>query len=232
MSTELRHKFDDTIYVSTIKGNNSNLTLSGGDGNHIVIDGVIDFSSATFPDGTLIGNVTGPNSSGANSVVIFNSTTGKVIKDSLVSISDTGNIRGSALHNNPDSQGDATEQDIRSGTYTPTLYNVANVSASTVYTCQWMRVGNVVTVSGRVNVTPTLVVTMTELGISLPIPSNFTSNDQNECAGTGAGFDHPINNNIKAAIVSDVANARAHFKFLSGSANEHHFWFSFTYVVV
>lgn len=227
MSTELRHKFDDTIYVSTIKGNNSNLTLSGGDGNHIIVDGVIDFSSATFPDGTLIGNVTGPNSSGANSVAIFDSTTGKVIKDSLVSISDTGNIRGSAIHNNPDSQGDATEQDIRSGTYTPTLYNVTNILASTAYACQWMRVGNVVTVSGRVDVDSSGSGS-TELGISLPVASTFTSNDQNECAGTA----YDVNNVQGAIIVADVTNARAQLQFNAVGPHNHNFWFSFTYVVV
>jgi len=214
--------------VSTIKGNNSNLTLSGRDGNHIVIDGVIDFSSATFPDGTVIGNVTGPNSSGANSVVIFNSTTGKVIKDSLVSISDTGNIRGSALHNNPDSQGDATEQDIRSGTYTPTLNEKTNVSASTAYACQWMRVGNVVTVSGRVDVTAAGLGTTTELGISLPVASTFHTPSQNECAGTAWDI-------IKmegANIVADIANSHAQLQFFAQTTSPLNFWFSFTYVVV
>lgn len=227
MSTELRHKFDDTIYVSTIKGNNSNLTLSGRDGNHIVIDGVIDFSSATFPDGTLIGNVTGPNSSGANSVAVFDSTTGKVIKDSLVSISDTGNIRGSALHNNPDSQGDATEQDIRSGTYTPTLYNITNIATSTAYACQWMRVGNVVTVSGRVDITASGN-GLTELGITLPVASAFNAPSQSECAGTA----YDIINPQGAIIVADGINARARLQFLATGPNNHHFWFSFTYVVV
>lgn len=227
MSTELRHKFDDTIYVSTIKGNDSNLTLSGGDGNHIIVDGVIDFSSATFPDGTLIGNVTGPNSSGANSVAIFDSTTGKVIKDSLVSISDTGNIRGSAIHNNPDSQGNATEQDIRSGTYTPTLNEKTNVSASTAYACQWMRVGNVVTVSGRVDVTPTLSGS-TELGISLPVASTFHTPTQNECAGTA----YDIINSQGANIVADIANSHAQLQFDAATTTGHNFWFSFTYVVV
>src|SRR5438552_1367658 len=38
----------------------------------------------------------------------------------------------------------------QSGSYTPRLTNVANLSASTAYTCQWMRVGNTVTVSGKV----------------------------------------------------------------------------------
>lgn len=227
MSTELRHKFDDTIYVSTIKGNNSNLTLSGGDGNHIVVDGVIDFSSATFPDGTLIGNVTGPNSSGANSVAIFDSTTGKVIKDSLVSISDTGNIRGSALHNNPDSQGSATEQDIRSGTYTPTLNKTTNILDSMAYACQWMRVGNVVTVSGRVDLTPTGI-GLTELGISLPVASTFHTPAQNECAGTACD----IINSKGAIIVADIANVCALLQFDAAAPNPHNFWFSFTYVVV
>src|SRR5439155_66361 len=45
--------------------------------------------------------------------------------------------------------------DLASGTYTPTLTNSVNVAASTAYTCQYLRVGSVVTVSGQMDIDPT-----------------------------------------------------------------------------
>jgi hypothetical protein len=70
-----------------------------------------------------------------------------------------------------------------SGTYTPTLTNGVNVAASTAFACQYMRVGNVVTVSGQVNIDPTLATTYTQLEMTIPVASNFTSG--RECGGTG-----------------------------------------------
>jgi len=45
-----------------------------------------------------------------------------------------------------------------------------------------MRVGNVVTVSGQMEVTPTANSTRTTIGISLPVTSNFAT--AYECGGS------------------------------------------------
>lgn len=113
------------------------------------------------------------------------------------------------------------------GTYTPTLTNVANVDASTAYPCQWMRVGNTVTVSGKIDIDPTTTVTLTRVGISLPVASNF-ANDY-ECAGSGASSTvvrEPI------AIRADATNNRAETAYLSVSITNHSFFFTFTYQVI
>src|SRR3990167_10996405 len=73
---------------------------------------------------------------------------------------------------------------VLANTYTPTLTNVFNVAASTAYACQYMRVGNVVTVSGQVDIDPTAASTYTELDISLPIASAFTATNQLGGVGT------------------------------------------------
>ena len=74
---------------------------------------------------------------------------------------------------------------IDTGTYFPVLTNVTNVDASSVYTCQYVRIGNIVTVSGKVGIDCTAAAaTATELGMDLPIASNFTTEEQ--CAGTAA----------------------------------------------
>jgi len=64
---------------------------------------------------------------------------------------------------------------IESGTYTPTVAGLANVDATTANECQYMRVGNVVTVSGRIQVDATASGTLTTVRCSLPIASTFTN---------------------------------------------------------
>jgi len=109
---------------------------------------------------------------------------------------------------------------LASGTYTPTLGGVSsNVASSSAFVCQWMRVGDVVSVSGMVGVDPTLAATTTRLGISLPVASNFTAAQQ--CAGTlsggagaasGAIYGEPTLN-IAELDVSPVTAANAFYFF-------------------
>jgi hypothetical protein len=68
----------------------------------------------------------------------------------------------------------ASDGNVFSGTYTPTLTGIANVSSSTAFTTTYMRVGNLVTISFRINVVPTAVSTRTEIEASLPVLANHT----------------------------------------------------------
>lgn len=105
---------------------------------------------------------------------------------------------------------------LTSGTYTPTLTNVANINTTGVFACQWMRVGDVVTVSGRIAIRATLLGVYTEVGISLPVASNFASAQQcggaviSENAGGSTGGVSADLTNDRARIVSqniaDVAS--------------------------
>lgn len=113
------------------------------------------------------------------------------------------------------------------GTYTPTLTNVANLDASTAYACQYMRVGNTVTVSGRVDIDPTLAATITQMRMSLPVASNFTAN--NECGGTAAASS--IAGQV-AAIRADAANNEAELVYRSADVTNQAMFFSFTYTVI
>jgi hypothetical protein len=179
---------------------------------------------------TLAGGVS-TGGAGGGSVIIATANAGtsgsaqNAISNS-VSFDGAGNIRAFKLHNNSTSQGNASNQDIRSGTYTPTLTNVTNVAASTAYVCQWLRVGNVVTVSGRVDIDPTLAVA-TELGLSLPVPSNLAA--QEDLAGVAAGITagDPV-----IAIRGDATNDRAAFVFTAVSVANQSRFFTFTYDVI
>lgn len=112
------------------------------------------------------------------------------------------------------------------GSYTPTLTNWENLDASTAYQCQYMRVGSMVTVSGRADVDPTAAATITKLGISLPIPSNFSEREQ--CGGTA--FSGSVSGQ-GAAIRADYEHDRAEMIWFSQNIDNHDMYFTFTYEV-
>jgi hypothetical protein len=114
------------------------------------------------------------------------------------------------------------------GTYTPTLTNVSNAGSLTAAVCQYMRLGNVVTVSGLFIVTPTVPATSTQVGISLPIASTFGGATQ--CGGAGMQTSTPPYEPL--AIYADVFNNRAEALFTPSSTISRALSFTFTYRVL
>ena len=131
------------------------------------------------------------------------------------------NITGTLAVANGGTGADNTTQ-----TYTPTLTNVANLDASTAYQCQYHRVGAVVTVSGKVDVDPTAAVS-TQLGISLPIASNFGA--AQDCCGTA--FANAIAGQ-GAAILADTTNDRAQMEWIAADLTNKSMYFTFVYRIV
>jgi hypothetical protein len=76
----------------------------------------------------------------------------------------------------------ATDGNVFSGTYTPTLTNTTNITSSTAFSFSYMRVGNVVTVQGRVTIVPASAAAC-QLDIALPIASNLALENLSGCAG-------------------------------------------------
>lgn len=96
-------------------------------------------------------------------------------------ITSDGRLYGTALHNNAGAVTGTTNQYIASGTYTPTLANIANTTSRSAGVWQWMRVGNVVTVSGRITAaTSASGGTGTSVSATLPIAlaGSFGSSSQ------------------------------------------------------
>jgi hypothetical protein len=129
--------------------------------------------------------------------------------------------------NNHTFSGNITAANVLSGTYTPTLTETTNIGSSTSAVCQYMRVGSVVTVSGRVTVDATSAGSQCQLKVTLPIASNFASAGQlaGTCrqagaAGTGGGAGWVVGN-----AVGDVADC--FFDATSTSAQDLHFIFSY-----
>jgi hypothetical protein len=75
---------------------------------------------------------------------------------------------------------------VGSGTYTPTVTNIADVNAGscTVGAHKWMRIGNMVIVSGRIDVITSSTVDDFEFRIDLPFSASFS--DVSECTGSGS----------------------------------------------
>jgi hypothetical protein len=112
------------------------------------------------------------------------------------------------------------------GTYTPTFTNVTNLDASVALTSQWMRVGDVVTVSGALTLDPTAAGAV-ELGISLPVPSNFSAGQQ--CGGTAFAVAVAGQG---AGIIADATNDRAALRFIAVDTANRTMTYSFTYLVI
>jgi hypothetical protein len=115
-------------------------------------------------------------------------------------------------------------------TYTPTLTNTTNITSSTANVAQYMRVGPIVTVSGVVYITPTAGPALTQLGMSLPIASNFT-NAWEACAGTAVcylGTSSPF----AASITADTTNKRATWLWRAPDAAALEFAYQFTYRII
>ena len=116
---------------------------------------------------------------------------------------------------------------LSSGTYTPTLTNVANIAASSSYPARWNRVGNMITVSGRVAIDPSSNNQDTILGMSLPVASNLVNLE--DVAGTAVC---PEVSGQSACINADTASDRASLRFVSGSSAAHDFYYIYQYEVL
>ena len=116
---------------------------------------------------------------------------------------------------------------LAAGVYTPTLFDVANITTSSSFPARWNRVGNMITVSGRVSIDPTSNNQDTILGMSLPIASNFLSLE--DAAGTAAC---PEVAGQSAAILADIAADRTSLRFVSGSSAAHDFFYIYQYEVL
>jgi hypothetical protein len=112
-----------------------------------------------------------------------------------------------------------------SGTSTPSCTNDANVTASCGQ-AQHSRVGSTVTMSLRIMVDPTAAATSTEVGIPIPVASNFTA--ETNCAG--ACFASGIAAQ-GAAVRADTTNDRCQLVFISADITDQPMYCTFTYVV-
>lgn len=110
-----------------------------------------------------------------------------------------------------------------SGTYTPSTANISNTSSSTGYLAQYMRIGNVVTVSGQVLINASSSGT-TEISMTLPISSSFVSTIQ--ASGTA-------NDQGGAGIIKSIAStSTVSLKFTSPTSGAYIYVYQYSYQII
>lgn len=112
---------------------------------------------------------------------------------------------------------------ILAGTYTPTLANLSNLASSSATLCQYMRVGNVVTVSGNFTGAST-VAGNTSMTMTLPVSSTFTQLYQAGGGGAASG--------LALAFYATTSAQTVTANWVSSDTGSNTFGFSFTYVVL
>jgi hypothetical protein len=113
-----------------------------------------------------------------------------------------------------------------SGTYTPTLTNATNLATSTAFLCHYLRVGDVVTVAGRVTVDPAAA-GLCVLGMSLPVASNFGA--LTNCGGVAACADVA---GFSAAVRASGPNDYVEIAWTAVDTASRDLFFTFTYRVI
>lgn len=109
------------------------------------------------------------------------------------------------------------------GTYTATISNTTNVSSNTPEVWQYLRVGDVVTVSGTITIATTSSGN-TILEFSLPFASNMTLATQCTGLGTNAG--------ATGVITGDISTDLGRYIFSAGGSSSTIHSLHFTYSVI
>jgi hypothetical protein len=116
---------------------------------------------------------------------------------------------------------------MTNGTYTPTLTNPVNLTAQVANQTMWVRVNNLVTVTGTLTLTPTSNSINTAIRISLPVASNLaaTTDLAGVCVFSG-GVQAP------GSVVGNVLNDVATLNFVASATVASSTAFTFTYTVI
>ena len=123
-----------------------------------------------------------------------------------------------------------TGGNVFSGTYTPTQVSTnTNVDAVTYQSAQFMRIGNTVTVSGRLDIDATLIGN-TVVQFSLPVASNFGSTAQG--AGTAAFTSATVANNSFARLSAQTTNDCIFLQCNSTIITSASWFYTFTYRII
>ena len=149
--------------------------------------------------------------SNADGIIIKPNSGPPIVGDVLTAV----NTRGEVEWQTPE---------YSSGTYTPSTTNMVNIASTTTIKSNWSRVGNIVTVAGYVSIT-TSGNGLAQLGLSLPVASNFTT--RYEGSGTFTTTNH------FGEIYSHVSNDNVVLEFKhSGSTGADEFRYVFVYEIL
>lgn len=117
---------------------------------------------------------------------------------------------------------------LATGTYTPTLSSIANCTSATASVAQWMQLGNVVTVSGSIQLTPNNTTSVFLVYMSIPVVANFLG-----ASSKAGGVASRSNGNTSVACIgainADSAGSQNVIVFFSKSEAATTDTYSYTY---
>lgn len=218
----------DYKHVVLTPATGTNKAFINKDATSLYIDLNRDTATGTFGDtGAAHARIAMSASSGDSYISLLTGSANNTIATERIRVTGDGRLYGTTLHNNSGAVTGTTNQYIASGTYTPTDSANSNLDSATPAECQWMRVGNVCTVSGQVTADPTAT-GVCSFELSLPIASTFTTASDANGAGTfvhGSGQFDPV------AIFTANTKTTAIFQWYASEANSYSISFSFTYEI-
>lgn len=218
--------FNPTDALSSLTVYCSSGLLTPGDGNYGSSIGFTKLNSTARPGAAIVVKQTSADDDQCGLAFFTHdgSTTTSILSETFT-LSHTGGV---TISRTAVTSPAASDGNVFSGTYTPTLTNVTNVASSTANTTQYMRVGNVVTVSGRVDITATASATQTTIRMTLPVASALSSVQQ--LSGTGMAIS--ATSVAPVRITADAGTDTASLVFVSFNTSSQIFAFQFTYLVI
>lgn len=149
---------------------------------------------------------------------------GSDVVNGATSVTISGQYSETELHCTSTSSWAANEvPKLSQGTWTPTLSNITNTSSSSVAGAgSYMRVGNTVTFSVELSITPTSGASQTQVDLTLPIASAFANSY--ELSGTCSG--------LRGRVVGQTANDRASVIFVSDTGSAETITVHVTYRII
>lgn len=170
----------------------------------VMPNGLLEFPNASesAPTYSFYGNSTVGMFSSASNELSF-STNG----NRRLTVTSNGLLYGRVVHNNVDGNGNSSQQDIRSGSDTTSVVLTTNINSYSAGAQQWLRVGNVVTVSCTIfDVDVNGSGTLTEVYLAIPAPTGSAAIDV--ISGTAVLFDG-TNALVEPGIVKSDGAGRA-----------------------
>lgn len=112
-----------------------------------------------------------------------------------------------------------------SGTWLPSVTSTTNLSAASAYVGQWIRIGNVVTASGRIDVDPTAA-DVTVLSLTLPVNTAFSS----VADAAGVAFAPGIAG--QGAALRGIVPGTVAMEWIAVDTSNQSMYYTFTYKVI
>jgi len=163
-------------------------------------------------------------------IVFYTAADGSQTLTERLRIDNAGQLLPANIHNNGGT-GNASNQAIASGTWTPTLTGINNIDSLTALSAFWMRVGNCVQCACQVTTNATSSATETRFSLTLPVASDLASTTSLTGSGTlggGAGSAPTTFLTVYGNLTTD----RAEVAFTSQSTGDSTARFTFMYEVV